>query len=755
MKADRERAADLKDMASFGIVDPMVVVDDASTIVSLNPAAQRLFDTKPAGAVGKPLERVWPQWFGNLERSDFERDEPCTISLGANHGCCPRYAYVYPVIGPHNERIGRAIIVSGFAEGERVAGDHSTLSPGQPLPATDGQPARLDAVVGSGSDVARVLTHVAWQLGQAADATSVYICGWDPNIEIAIVLAEYIGPHASPSERVSDLGTCYVDSRRRFMEALRAGHHWVEHLDDPSTPSDDRRHMEFYGARSILYIPFTIREQLAGWAEIWESRRRRAFSRRTVALAESIAQIAAVAISKAQLYERVQEELAERQRAEAALRQLNDELEERVSQRTVELAQVNADLLTEVAERRQTEADLLQRNRMLLSLQSAIASTTGSLDLEFLLDTITWEMTHLLNFESCTVYHWDGRSNELNALAGANAAVGSSESAADLGESPLYRRILEEMSAVHLTAGQTDLDRLEAQHLQKTGAKSLVLIPMIFHGRTVGLIELMDRTVERILGDYEISAAQLLTSQVAAAIENAQLYGHAQREISDRIQAEDLLRASLAEKDVLLKEIHHRVKNNLQVISSMLSLQAYALCDPAALKAFAESQDRIRSMALIHEKLYRSQDLAGIEFGSYLKDLAAYLIRSYQRRERPIELHIEADGVRLGVDQAVPCGLIVNELVSNALKHAFPAGAGHRISGSDMIHIRLESEREGYLSLIVGDNGVGFPQNVDFDHTDSLGLQIVNTLVGQLDGEISLNGTQGAEFKITFPVLTN
>jgi two-component sensor histidine kinase len=233
------------------------------------------------------------------------------------------------------------------------------------------------------------------------------------------------------------------------------------------------------------------------------------------------------------------------------------------------------------------------------------------------------------------------------------------------------------------------------------------------------------------------------------------LYQRAQREIGDRVRAEEKLRTSLAEKEVLLKEIHHRVKNNLQVISSMLSLQALAMTDPIALNAFAESQDRIRSMALIHEKLYRSQDLAGIDFGGYLEDLAGYLIRSYQQGERPTGLRIEADGVRLAVDQAVPCGLIVNELVSNSLKHAFPAdlerGTDER---REMVHIGLQLAGERRLRLTVGDNGVGFCEPVDFGRTDSLGLQIVNTLVKQLDGEITVTGSAGAEFTITFPLTT-
>ncbi len=214
-------------------------------------------------------------------------------------------------------------------------------------------------------------------------------------------------------------------------------------------------------------------------------------------------------------------------------------------------------------------------------------------------------------------------------------------------------------------------------------------------------------------------------------------------DVTERNRAMEKLTASLKEKEVMLKEIHHRVKNNMQVISSMLRLQAGYIEDPKALELFQESQNRVKSMALIHEKLYQSQDLARIDFADYLRNLTNHLFRSYSGRA-DITLNIEVSDVRLGVDAGIPCGLIVNELVSNALKHAFPNGRPGQIT------VALRRENGTYV-LSVKDDGVGFPKDVDFRNTPSLGLQLVNTLVSQLDGSVELisNGA-GTEFRIEF-----
>jgi two-component system, sensor histidine kinase PdtaS len=216
------------------------------------------------------------------------------------------------------------------------------------------------------------------------------------------------------------------------------------------------------------------------------------------------------------------------------------------------------------------------------------------------------------------------------------------------------------------------------------------------------------------------------------------------RDITERKREEEKIKSSLREKEVLLKEIHHRVKNNLQIISSLLNLQSAHIRDPRALEVFKEGQGRVRSMALIHEKLYQSDDLARVDFSEYISNLAAYLFRSYEVNAGGVRLNVEAEDVLLGVDTAIPCGLIINELVSNSLKHGFPGGKG----GS--IHITLRPEGPERLKLCVADDGVGLPPGFDVRDTPSLGLQLVNTLARQLGGAVEVGGSAGAEFNITF-----
>jgi PAS domain S-box-containing protein len=218
------------------------------------------------------------------------------------------------------------------------------------------------------------------------------------------------------------------------------------------------------------------------------------------------------------------------------------------------------------------------------------------------------------------------------------------------------------------------------------------------------------------------------------------------RDISERKAAEGQLRAALSEKDILLREVHHRVKNNLQVVSSLLSLQARATQDAELAKAFEESQNRVQSMALIHEQLYEAQDLADVDFPEYIRQLASRLFRTYQVRADRIELTTEVTDFRIGVDLAVPCGLILNELISNSLKYAFPGGR----QGS--ILIRVERMHDSSALLTFADDGVGLPADVGFWSTKTLGLRLVRSLVRQLDGEIEVDGPPGVEYRIRFSI---
>ena len=221
-------------------------------------------------------------------------------------------------------------------------------------------------------------------------------------------------------------------------------------------------------------------------------------------------------------------------------------------------------------------------------------------------------------------------------------------------------------------------------------------------------------------------------------------------DITERKLAEELVRASLREKEVLLQEIHHRVKNNLQVVSSMLSLQTAHVQDAQGLEVLRDGQRRIRSMALVHEKLYRSPSLALIDFAEYIRDLSSFLFRSYNAGAKDIDLNIRVESVLLKIDTAVPCGLIVSELLSNAFKHAFPLVPEEPHNQTGQIRVVLGADREGQVTLVVGDNGIGFPVDVDLRRTTSLGLQLVSTLVDQLGGTIELDRSHGTEFKITF-----
>jgi len=214
------------------------------------------------------------------------------------------------------------------------------------------------------------------------------------------------------------------------------------------------------------------------------------------------------------------------------------------------------------------------------------------------------------------------------------------------------------------------------------------------------------------------------------------------RNIDDRKHAEEQIKTSLEEKEVLLKEIHHRVKNNMQIISSLLSLQSRYITDENYLAIFKESQNRVRSMAMIHEGLYRTHNLARINFEKYIQNLIYGLFSSYGIDKNIINAKMDLNEVLLDIDTAIPCGLILNELVTNSLKHAFPEGMKGEISV-------LLSQEGKKLKIVVVDNGIGFPENIDFQNTESLGLQLVNTLVDQLNGKIKLEKYNGTKFIFT------
>lgn len=224
------------------------------------------------------------------------------------------------------------------------------------------------------------------------------------------------------------------------------------------------------------------------------------------------------------------------------------------------------------------------------------------------------------------------------------------------------------------------------------------------------------------------------------------------RAIVERNELEELKRSkielqnALKEKEMLLKEIHHRVKNNLMIISNLLELQSYYVRDKADLNVFRESKTRADSMALIHERLYQSTDLKSIDIGDYIRNLAADIFDTYVIDPDQINLMVHVDDIRLDTNTAIPLGLIINELLTNSLKYAFPNDK----KGNITIELNKNDDK---FTLIIKDDGIGFPSDLDYKNTETLGLELVNSLTQQVNGNMELISADGTEFRITFEEL--
>ncbi|MGA9118482.1 MAG: PAS domain S-box protein, partial [Bacteroidota bacterium] len=251
--------------------------------------------------------------------------------------------------------------------------------------------------------------------------------------------------------------------------------------------------------------------------------------------------------------------------------------------------------------------------------------------------------------------------------------------------------------------------------------------------------------VGRVEDEYRMvrkDGEKIWVSIVAVPLDKNRILAYC-RDVTPRRFAEEKLKASLREKEVLLKEVHHRVKNNLQVVSSLISLQAEELKDAEARAALRESRQRVRSMALIHESLYRSENLASIRFKEYIDTVVKELRRSYDKAG--VSISVDVEPILLEIGSAVPCGLIINEILTNALKHAFPGGR----QGS--VFLRMRRSGASRIELVVEDNGVGFPEGIDYRKVTSMGMTLVMSLAQQLDADIRMENTGGTKYTVEFP----
>jgi PAS domain S-box-containing protein len=403
-------------------------------------------------------------------------------------------------------------------------------------------------------------------------------------------------------------------------------------------------------------------------------------------------------------------DVTERKQAEEGLQHAHDELEQRVQERTTELQHAISALRAEVAERARAVAEVREseeRYRQMFERNHAV---------KLLIDP------------------------DSGAIVDANPAAAE-----------FYGYSLEELRRLRIT----DLNTLPSTQVAAEMARALVEQRTYFlfrHRLALGAI----RDVEVYSGPVDLHGRRLLYSiihditqrrQAEEALQQAKDdLEHKVAERTAELHALNVqLQSSLSEKEVLLREIHHRVKNNMQLISSLLSLQADLIDDPRLLAMFTDSQQRIQSMALVHDILYRSDDLARINLADYIRLLITELRLSYRVDPGLINVQVRLDEVFVGIDTVIPCGLLLHELMSNCFKHAFAAGT------TGEIRVELQSQPTGVLALVVSDNGCGFPEKLDFRRTDSLGLQLVCSLTEQLGGNIALERGHGTRFTITLP----
>jgi len=278
-------------------------------------------------------------------------------------------------------------------------------------------------------------------------------------------------------------------------------------------------------------------------------------------------------------------------------------------------------------------------------------------------------------------------------------------------------------------------------------SKSLVFVPVFWGGKQIGLFTLQSYTAHKFSND-DVNKLKIFADQIGGAIARAQTHAELLIQTEELQKREQQLKITVGEKEVLLKEVYHRTKNNMQVITGLLEMHGYKTKNKQTLSVLQEMINRITSMSLVHDLLYRSKSLAEIKLDSYLKKLVSRLITAYQTSAIDVELAFTVEPIPVNIQFAIPLGLVINEMVSNALKHAFPASRQGRLS------IIARSWQEKGLELIISDNGVGLDKNFVFSQSDTLGMRIIQDIIAlQLEGELEIKTTGGVEYQIKIPDL--
>lgn len=393
-----------------------------------------------------------------------------------------------------------------------------------------------------------------------------------------------------------------------------------------------------------------------------------------------------------------------------------------------------AEITRDVTDRRRADEELRQKNDLILMLQKISAAANEAFKLEDVFQMtlqqicqqMDWPVGHALTLDSETQTLvpgiWELKSDAFNQFK--EATEGHRWKQGD----GLPGRVLATGKAAWTGELPEDARTPRVESAREAGIRCGFAFPIFLGNEVVAVLEFFTTRDERPEMDFLIVMSQV---------------GYQLGQVMERQRIEEQMSLSIKEKELLLKEIHHRVKNNLQIITSLLRLQSESIHDPAVLDMFMESQSRVRSMALVHEYLYQSTDLASVRFADYVRNIVSGLARSYGMLADRLQIHFEIDETPLNLNTAIPTGLILTELVANVLKHAFPDGR------TGNLWVKFYTTEHDTYKLIVKDDGRGLDGDVQMDTTNSLGLRLVKTLVSQLHGTVTISREDGTEFNLT------